>query len=61
MQMDMRAAVLLVTTVLFLLSQQLAGRYRRAAMAASLAVYGALIVAVVVYIGLWLGGAVGGQ
>jgi hypothetical protein len=59
MQFDMQrliAAVLLAATALFLLSQRLGGRYRRAAMVGAVTVYGALAAAVVVYAGLWLAG-----
>jgi hypothetical protein len=62
MQFDLQrmiAAVLLAATALFLMSQWLGGRHRRTAMIASIAVYGALVAGVVVYIGLWLAGAVG--
>jgi hypothetical protein len=53
------AAALLAATALFLMSQRLRGPYRRAAIVASVAVYGALAAGVVVYAGLWLAGAVG--
>jgi hypothetical protein len=52
------AALLLAATALFLITQRLGGRQRRAVMAASIAVYGALVVGVVVYVGLWFAGVV---
>lgn len=61
MQFDLQrliAAVLLAATALFLIAQWLGGRHRRAMMIASIAVYGALVAGVVVYIGLWFAGAV---
>jgi hypothetical protein len=62
MQFDMQrliAAVALAATALFLVSQRLSGRRRRAAMVAAIAVYGALLAGVVVYAGLWLAGVAG--
>ena len=62
MRFDMQrlvAAVLLAATALFLMSQRLRGQYRRAAIVALVAVYGALAAGVLVYVGLWLAGAVG--
>jgi hypothetical protein len=52
------AAAALAATALFLMSQRLGGRARRAAMVASIAVYGALVAGVLVYVGLWVAGVI---
>jgi hypothetical protein len=53
------AASVLAATALFLMSQRVGSdRGRRAMRIAAVAVYGALAGVVVIYIGLWLAGAV---
>lgn len=62
MQFDLQrliAAVLLAATALFLMSQRLGGRHRRAAMVGAIAIYGALAAGIVIYVGLWFAGVVG--
>ena len=50
------SALILLATALFLLSGQMPGRAARVARQAAVAVYGMLVVGVLVAIGLWLAG-----
>ena len=55
------AALVLAATALFLISQRLGGRARRAAMFGAIAIYALLVGAALVYVGLWLLGLTGGR
>jgi hypothetical protein len=56
---QMISALVLAATALFLFSVAPGMRFRRQARIAAIAIYGAALLGVVVYVVLWLGGIVG--
>lgn len=54
----MISALVLVATALFLMAMAPRFRWRRQARAAALAIYGATLVGILIYIALWLSGIV---
>ena len=55
----MISALVLVATALFLMTMAPRFRWRRQARVAALAIYGAALVGILIYIALWLAGIVG--